>query len=184
MVTFTVNVKQKNPDAFKKILKQYKKKNDHILKVGYPKELVGDAVYPSVRDPENPSTFIKTETPPRIIDVVAVNEFGSESQKIPPRPFMKKSSKPTIKMVRREFRKLAKKLNEKNATPDIFVKFLQAIGPKSQRIFQKTLTDLREPANAQKTVEIKGSDNPLIDTGLMRQTLTYLVTKSSKSKGN
>lgn len=183
MASFSVKTKQKNPRALDKINKRFRQ-NNHVLEVGFPKELADSVVYPSVRDPKNPGQFIKSEAPPRVTDVAFKNEFGSISENIPPRPFMKKSSKPTKSLLSRENKKLAKQLGEKSASPQLLVKFLQLMGPKIAAIFKKTITDLREPANAETTVAIKGSDNPLIDTGLMRQTLTYLVTRKKKAKGD
>lgn len=177
----SVKFKQKNPRAIDKLSKLYKK-NDHVLEVGYPKELVGSVVYPSVRDPKNPSQFIKSESPPRVTDVAYMNEMGSISRGVPARSFMHESSKPAAKLMKQQQTKLTKQLNQKAASPQIFVKFLRIMGPKMAAIFQKTIVDFREPPNAPSTVAIKGSDNPLIDTGLMRQTLTYLVTKRKKSK--
>jgi len=53
---------------------------------------------------------------------------------------------------------------------------LDAAGSVSAGIVKQQITDLRSPPNAQSTIERKGSSNPLIDTGLMRQTVTYKVT--------
>ncbi len=179
MASFTVKVKQTNPDMLKKISKRMGK-NLPVLEVGFPKELTGGIVYPSVRDPKNPRSFVKSESPPRVIDVAATNEFGSTSQKIPPRPFMKLSEKPAKKLMQRETKKLARKMVEKSAPPNLPTKFMQLMGPKLANIFKDTITKLREPPNSPITVATKGSDNPLIDTGLMRQTLTYLVTKKNR----
>ena len=40
------------------------------------------------------------------------------------------------------------------------------------------LTRLREPSNHPKTIEQKGSSNPLIDTGRLRDSITYKVVKN------
>jgi hypothetical protein len=180
MASFSVKTTQKNPRALDKISKRFRQ-NNHVLQVGFPKGLASGVVYPSVRDPKNPTQFIKSEAPPRVTDVAFKNEFGSISDNIPPRPFMKKSSKPTERLLKREQKKLAKQLGEKSASPQLLVKFLRLMGPKIEAIFKKTITNLREPGNADLTIAIKGSDNPLIDTGLMRQTLTHLVTRKKKS---
>lgn len=181
VASFSVKIKQTNPRALEKINKRFAQ-NNHVLEVGFPKELADSVVYPSVRDPKNPSQFIKDESPPRVTDVAFQNEFGSISKKMPPRPFMKKSTKPFEKMIRREQKKLVKQLVQKSASPQLLLKFLRLLGPKAAAIFKNTITRLRDPGNSEKTIAIKGSDNPLIDTGLMRLTLTYLVKRKSKGK--
>lgn len=177
-----VTTKQKHPRALEKIVKRYRQNKD-VLEVGFPKELADSIRYPSVRDTDNPGSFKKNETPPRVTDVAFINEFGSQSLNIPARPFMKKSSRPTEKLFKKETVKLMRQLNGKSASANLQTKFLKLMGPKVTSIFRKTITDLREPPNAPATIELKGSDNPLIDTGLMRQTLTHLVTRKKKSTG-
>lgn len=181
MVSFSVKVKQTNPRAIEKINKRFAQ-NNHVLEVGFPKELADGVVYPSVRDPENPSQFIKTESPPRVTDVAFKNEFGSISEHIPPRPFMKKSTKPFEKMIRTEQKKLVKQLVQKSASPQLLLKFLKLLGPKAAAIFKNTITKLRDPSNSLVTIALKKSDNPLIASTLMRTTLTYLVKRKSKDK--
>ena len=83
MASSSVKFKQKNPRAIDKVKKKYKK-NNHVLKVGFPKELVGSVVYPSTRDTGG--------KPPRVVDVASKNEFGSASDKMPPRPFRSRGS--------------------------------------------------------------------------------------------
>lgn len=40
---------------------------------------------------------------------------------------------------------------------------------------QRYLTELKDPPNSPLTIELKGSSNPLIDTGQMRNSITYRV---------
>ena len=42
---------------------------------------------------------------------------------------------------------------------------------------QERITDLREPPNAPRTIEAKGSDNPLIDTGFMQRSVSWEVER-------
>ncbi|UPW82328.1 hypothetical protein [Lysinibacillus sp. Ag94] len=42
---------------------------------------------------------------------------------------------------------------------------------------QKKLTDIKSPANAPSTIAQKGSSNPLIDSGGLRQRITYRVVR-------
>lgn len=45
------------------------------------------------------------------------------------------------------------------------------------------MTQLRTPPNAESTVRMKGSDNPLIDTGAMRASVTHKVSGEPMSEG-
>ena len=48
---------------------------------------------------------------------------------------------------------------------------------------QEYMTDLSSPANAESTIARKGSDNPLIDTGELRQSVNYKITSGEPSEG-
>ena len=51
------------------------------------------------------------------------------------------------------------------------------IGLAMQARVQKSITVLREPPNHPDTIKHKGSSNPLIDTGVMRQSVTFRVNE-------
>jgi hypothetical protein len=44
---------------------------------------------------------------------------------------------------------------------------------------KQEITDLRTPPNAESTIRAKGSDNPLIDTGALRQSIRYVIDDSA-----
>jgi hypothetical protein len=54
---------------------------------------------------------------------------------------------------------------------------LERLGQRMVADVQETLTKLRTPANAPITIANKGSSNPLIDTGRLRQSITYKVVR-------
>ncbi|MGP9818987.1 hypothetical protein ACTZWW_03135 [Salinarimonas sp. NSM] len=49
---------------------------------------------------------------------------------------------------------------------------------------QQSITDLRDPPNAPSTIAAKGSSNPLVDTGAMRQAITHEVRRHSWGGGS
>ena len=51
------------------------------------------------------------------------------------------------------------------------------IGAKSVGMIQQEIVDGNWTPNAPSTIAKKGSDHPLIDTGLMRQSVHYVVKK-------
>ena len=49
------------------------------------------------------------------------------------------------------------------------------VGAWAADILQQRIVDLKEPPNSPATIALKGSDNPLVDTGHMRQAVTWEV---------
>lgn len=96
------------------------------------------------------------------------NNYGTDT--IPPRPFMSNAFR------RREMYRLISKyhgfLMRGTMTPE---QVGELIGIGAQGIIMEEITVLRDPPNAQSTIDRKGSSNPLIDTGNMRQSVTYKV---------
>lgn len=60
---------------------------------------------------------------------------------------------------------------------------MEQIGAFAAGATQTYMTDLREPPNSQYTIDQKGSSNPLIDTGALRASVTYKVTKDKHEEG-
>lgn len=48
---------------------------------------------------------------------------------------------------------------------------------------QNYMDELSSPANAPSTVKRKGTDNPLIDTGELKQSVNYKITNTKPSEG-
>ncbi|CAM0010940.1 tail completion or Neck1 protein [Vibrio phage K367 g1] len=48
---------------------------------------------------------------------------------------------------------------------------------------QQYMTELQDPPNAPSTVKKKGSSNPLIDTGALRQSVTYSIIDGKPEEG-
>lgn len=84
---------------------------------------------------------------------------------------------------RQAFDKNRKKLNDLNlrflrAITDRKMKALRALsllGEMHQNNVRQRIVDLRHPRNSPKTIELKGSSNPLIDTGQTRQSVRWKI---------
>ena len=152
----SVKIEQKNPGWLERLKKRYK--DNKVLAIGYPKGTSGT------------STMYPDGQP--VVLVAATNNFGSKSRGMPARPFMTLAAEPALKAVSPFQEKAVKSLNEGKTTKE---KILDISGSIAVGIFQDTITQLSTPANAESTIKAKKSSNPLIDTGLMRQTLTYVV---------
>ena len=105
-----------------------------------------------------------------VAQVAVENEFGvrTRTQRVPERPFFRNAldgaDKDLRKVVMAKIDRTTLKVDRSMA---------EAIGLAMQARIQKSITVLRKPPNAPATIAMKGSDNPLIDTGFMRQSVTY-----------
>lgn len=106
-----------------------------------------------------------------VAQVAHDNEYGTS--KIPPRPFFRNA----IKENKKEWLQLYK--DTQFQTKDM-LKTLGVVGTVIKDDIATSITDLSDPPNAPSTIKQKGSSNPLIDTGVMRNSVTYEITE----KGN
>lgn len=60
---------------------------------------------------------------------------------------------------------------------------LEQVGAAAQGAVQQYIRDLKDPPNARSTVRQKGSDNPLVDTGALMQSVTYKVQNKMPEEG-
>lgn len=126
--------------------------------------------------------FPKTETAhiqypdgTSVIDVAVWNNYGTNT--IPERPFMDIGGRTAVK----ETQGLRKKLIGKIERDEIKVDdALDIVGMKAVSIVKKVIQDFTVPPNSPATIEKKKSDHPLIDTGLMVQSLTWEIRKEEE----
>ena len=103
-----------------------------------------------------------------VAQVAYWNEYGTTLS--PPRPFFRNAIKDNFKEWLELFRETQFK------TKDMF-KSLSIVGTIAKDDIATSITDLTSPPNAQYTIDKKGSSNPLIDTGLMRNSVSYEITQ-------
>lgn len=129
-----------------------------------------------------------------VIDVAIWNNFGTE--KIPERRFMEASSKAIPEETKDIRIKLAKAIYRGNYPME---QAMDIIGAKAVMVMRKIINDWDSPPNAPITVHggwmigphgkpvfIKGkkANNPLIDTGLMRNMVTWEIREKGKEKNH
>ena len=106
-----------------------------------------------------------------VIEVAVKNEFGEG--RIPERPFFRNS----MRFNRKKYIEINQKLLTKVAAGQMTTEVaLETLATVAVGDVQDEIVNLREPPNAPMTIRLKGSDNPLIDTGHMRQSVTYELT--------
>lgn len=101
-----------------------------------------------------------------VIMVGTVHEFGSPSKNIPQRSFLRA----TVQEKRRKYKKMFSKLAKKIVGGKLTSKqALNLLGLQVQTDVKEKITDVKEP-------ELKHREgNPLVDTGHLRQSITYEV---------
>lgn len=111
-----------------------------------------------------------------VVDIGTFNEFGTKH--IPERSFIRT----TMDENEKELRAITKKLFFKMASGKMTTeKALTILGLKIQALIKKKITDLDTPLNDPVTIARKGSSNPLIDTGLMRNSITFKLSLSGST---
>lgn len=103
-----------------------------------------------------------------VTDVALFNEFGTE--RIPERPFLRTAADATVEKRTRMTGELLTMITTGKMT---LSQALSRMGVYMVSVIQKSITDLRTPPNAPSTIARKKSSNPLIDTGQMRQSVTF-----------
>ena len=101
----------------------------------------------------------------------AIQHFGNDN--IPPRPWLDVG----VASGKAEYLEI---IAENPNDPELA---LQQVGVTAVGYVQQYMTDLSEPPNAASTIKAKGSANPLIDTGLLRQSVTFTVTTGKPTEG-
>lgn len=106
-----------------------------------------------------------------LVDVVAYNELGSSD--IPARPFMKQS----FENHEDELKNGCDLVNRTLAAGGTAEQALDKLGVIVKGLVQEEIVDGDFTPNAEATVKKKGSAQPLIDTGHMRQSVNYVIKR-------
>jgi len=102
----------------------------------------------------------------------AVNEFGSADGRIPERSFLRSTIDENVTEYTVE---LAKVVNDAITGKTTMKRGLSLLGERVVGDIKVKIREIRTPANAPMTIKLKGADNPLIDTGQMRNSIGYEV---------
>ena len=111
----------------------------------------------------------------RVVDVASWAEFGTDTQ--PERSWLRAFFDEHKEECRNKLADLLKKVIEGTLTED---QALEQFGLWAVGQIQKRIADGIAPENAPSTIEKKGSDKPLIDTGVFRSAISYRVEKVEK----
>ena len=107
---------------------------------------------------------------------VELGVTGPYTITIPARPWLN----PGVQLGNAEYLSIIQKAVEKGKSLDTA---LNQVGLVAVGNVQKYMTELRTPPNAASTIKKKKSSNPLIDSGALRQSVTYKITPSKPTEG-
>jgi len=114
-----------------------------------------------------------------LVEYATANEFGTTKNggHVPERSFIRS----TVDENERKLFKFMENMKVKILLNRIKAnKALSLAGVMIQGLIQKKITDLKSPPNAPSTIKSKGSNNPLIDTGRMRQSIKWQLRKGNE----
>lgn len=113
--------------------------------------------------------------------IAAANHFGTTTfPKIPARPYLDVA----IAKNQRRYANLAKHQVPKVLEGELDLEqVLDQMGLAAAADVQEYMVELRDPPNARYTIEKKGSDNPLIDDGHLRQSIRHEVASEPVEEG-
>jgi phage gpG-like protein len=112
------------------------------------------------------------EDGPHLAVIAATHEFGSASQNIPERSFLRvplRGAKDELGQI------ISRQLPMVVEGQLSMVQLMNQLGARAASISQEAISAGIPPANAPATVAKKGSSTPLVDTGRLRQAITHVV---------
>jgi len=104
--------------------------------------------------------------------VALINELGTDDGRIPPRPAFAQNMDENRDKYLRHLERLPRLLAEGKTTVD---QHLDRLGQMAEDDLRATIVSLREPPNADSTIDRKGSSNPLVEDGRLNQSVRYKV---------
>lgn len=103
-----------------------------------------------------------------VAEIAVWNEFGTK--RIKSRPFMRA----TLRLKKLEYRAIIRQLSKQLMNLKISEdQALAILGMAAESDVKETIRRLSRPANRKSTIRKKRSSNPLIDTGLLRQSIHW-----------
>ena len=163
----------------KELLSRYK--DSYVVEAGYPAK-VASTLHTNVREEFYRDENFSSEAKPVGQIAYKLNYGGDAYQKqangkwklisIPARPFMEMSAQDKSSFTK--FFKLAVMSMNSGSSID---QALGILGELYVSKIKKAITEVDTPSNSFRTADIKQSSNPLIDTGQMRNIVTYEIKK-------
>jgi hypothetical protein len=111
-----------------------------------------------------------------LVLIAATNEFGTDKAgknknvRIPERSFVRAAMDNNKKKINSFIAELIGKVEDGKITA---IRAVGLLGEMGEGLIKRRMTTLRTPPNAQSTIDAKGSSNPLIDKGNLRNAVRH-----------
>lgn len=161
--------------TYKEVDRGYEKLKQTLAKISHGQNTVDVGLFGEGKVKETARSKKSDKvSAPELVVIGATHEFGSPQKNIPERSYLRATLEEHKEEVTALFSQSVPELLLKGQDVK---KFLDKIGVWFTGLVQKKIvTGPFEKLN-QKTIDAKGSDKPLIDTGRMRQSITYRVVQ-------
>lgn len=164
----SIDIKQSNPDYIYNLITSLKSLQNKKVVAGFPRGKLNAPHY----EFKWAKRKEKNKNPPSIIDVAIKNNYGIG---VPRRDFMTPAVKKWQKYINESLETLKKEIEDGRVDGD---KFLKLMGLKGADLISQSIIDLKVPPNSPYTIEMKGSSNPLVDSGDMSRAPRYEIRKA------
>lgn len=163
-------------ERLKKFSRQWGRGGAYAVKVGFFKTARYQGGIETRGSAKTGNLRSRKRKPHPVALVAAWNEFGTKSKSgktiTPERPFFRNTIRDP--QVRKSLVAVMKKgIDAKKGV--MTTSGAERVGHAFSGHLKREIRDLREPPNSERTIKWKESNNPLIDTGLMRTSVTHQV---------
>ncbi len=111
-----------------------------------------------------------------LLEIAVIHEFGAPAANIPQRSFIRATIDENLPRIHAAQVALAKQIILAEITP---AQAMARLGAMVAGMMKARIARGIEPPNSPKTIEAKGSSKPLVDTGQLRSSITFVVEESS-----
>ena len=121
---------------------------------------------------------INKGTPYSVAMQMYIHEHGSMAYQAPPRPIIQPAIEDSKEKIGKRLGEAAKAAADGEDTEAA----LEDVGLTAQNAVKNWFTNPKNgwPANAPSTIKAKGSDRPLIDTGALRDAISFVIREGSE----
>lgn len=191
----TVEVTETGEGDLKRILEALKKLSEDELLVGVSADTAGSGRGEDINNAE--LAFIHTNgvrsagmkaetdkaveegTPYPLALQAYIKEHGSPAYRVPPRPFLEPGIEKHLDLVESGMKAALQDVLNGGDGKAQRERLGATMAAKVQAYFQE---DNGWPPNAPSTIKKKGSAQPLVDTGALRQSITYIIRPKDKEE--
>lgn len=191
----TVQVTETGEGDLKRILEALKKLSEDELLVGVSADTAGDGRGEDINNAElayihtngvraagmkaETNKAVEEGTPYPLALQAYIREHGSPAYRVPPRPFLEPGIEKHLDLVEKGMKAALQDVLDGGDGRAQRERLGATMAAKVQVYFQE---DNGWTPNAPSTIKKKGSAQPLVDTGALRQSITYIIRAKDKEE--